>query len=108
VNSISSLNLLSIVNTGADYLYRPFRLEWFSMGLVDCSAFYLSLENAVLFFNQMTKQGSFEYSDHLESSKYYGECLNQVARRLSSRTECVSEGAITTVPGFICHDVGLL
>jgi hypothetical protein len=108
VNSISSLILLSIVNTEADCLYRPFRLEWFSMALVDRSALYISLANAALFFNQMTKPGSFEYSDYLESSKYYSQCLNQVTRRLSSRTESVSEGVITTVLGFICHDVGIL
>jgi hypothetical protein len=78
------------------------------MALVDRSAFYLSLANAALFFNQMTKHGSFEYSDCPESSKYYSECLNQVTRRLGSRTESVSEGVITTVLGFICHDVGLL
>jgi hypothetical protein len=108
LNSISGLNLLYIVNTEADYVYRPFRLEWFSMALIDRSAFYLSLANAALFFNQMTNHGSFEYSDCLESSKYYSECLNQVTRRLGSRTESVSEGVITTVLGFICHDVGLL
>jgi hypothetical protein len=97
LQSLCSINLIPVVANEADYLYRPFRQEWMSMALVDHSAFYLSLANAALFTMQMMEHKGFEY----------GECLNQVARRLSSRIESVSEGIITTVLGFICHDVCL-
>jgi hypothetical protein len=97
---------MAIVDTKADDYYRPFRSEWFSMAVVDRSAYYLSLANAAMFLNQVMNGGNFEYSDCVESSKYYTECLNQITRRLGCRMERVSEGVITTVLGFICHDVG--
>jgi hypothetical protein len=75
------------------------------MAVVDCTAFYLSLANAALFFNQMTLHKGSEHSDFEESSKYLSLCLNQVADRLKQGSDSVSEGVITTVLGFLCHDV---
>ncbi|EXJ89649.1 hypothetical protein A1O3_02716 [Capronia epimyces CBS 606.96] len=76
------------------------------MAVADTSAFCLSLANAALFMNQITtgRQGATEYSDCAESARYYSECLDQVTRRLASSTECTSDGVITTVLGFLCHD----
>ena len=78
------------------------------MAIVDSSAFYLSLANAALFVNRLDQQGYLEYSDSVESAKYYSECLNQITQRLASRTESLSQGVITTVLGFLCHDVRYL
>ncbi|OCT49020.1 hypothetical protein CLCR_11316 [Cladophialophora carrionii] len=74
------------------------------MAVVDCTAFYLSLANAALFFNQKTINKGSEYSDFEESSKYLSLCLNQVVHRLNQEPDNVSEGVITTVLGFLCHD----
>lgn len=75
------------------------------MSVVDCTAFYLSLANASLFFNQHTQWKGLEYGDFEESSKYFSLCLNQVTQRLRREIAQVSEGVITTVLGFLCHDV---
>jgi hypothetical protein len=96
------------VHAEGDYLYRPFRHEWFAMAVVDRTAFYLSLANAALFFHQITQQRiRSEYSDFEESSKYLGLCLNEVALRLDQESNNVSDGVVTTVLGFLCHDVRL-
>jgi len=96
------------VHAEGDYLYRPFRIQWFEMAVVDSSAFYLSLANAALFLSRVNQQGGLEYSDCIESANYYSECLNQVTKRLASRTEGISQGVITTILGFLCHDVRTL
>ena len=88
-----------------DYLYRPFRTEWFSMAMLDCTAFYLCLANAALFFNQFKFHKGIEYEDFAESSKYFSLCLRQVTTRLDSESDRASDGVITTVLGFLCHDV---
>ena len=93
------------MHTEGDYLYRPFRNEWFAMAVVDCTAFYLSLANAALFFHQMTQHKGREHSDFEESSKYLSLCLNEVTKRLGTDSDNVSDGVITTVLGFLCHNV---
>ncbi|OQV01780.1 Fungal specific transcription factor domain-containing protein [Cladophialophora immunda] len=96
--------LIQFMHNEGDYLYRPFRHEWFAMAVIDNTAFYLSLANAALFFHQMTERKGCEYSDFEESSKYLSLCLNQVAQRLGRESHNISEGVITTVLGFLCHD----
>jgi hypothetical protein len=76
--------------------------------MTDTSAYYLSLANAALFLNCRTNNGGLEYSDSVESSSYYTKCLSQLAHRLLNKEESISEGVITTVLGFLCHDVGFL
>lgn len=75
------------------------------MAVIDTSAFYISLANASLFMNRITSHGGLEYSDCVESSGYYRTCLTTMSKRLSSRSERSSEGVITTILGFLCHDV---
>lgn len=76
------------------------------MAIIDTSAYYISLANASLFMNQITCHGSgLEYSDCLESSGYYSSCLTTMSERLSRHAERSSEGVITTILGFLCHDV---
>ncbi|KEF52384.1 uncharacterized protein A1O9_11625 [Exophiala aquamarina CBS 119918] len=96
--------LIHFIHVEAEYLYRPFRREWFSMAVIDTSAYFISLANASLYMNRMICPGGLEYSDCLESSSYYSTCLNTLSKRLSSRTERSSEGVITTILGFLCHD----
>jgi hypothetical protein len=93
------------VNNDADYVYRPFRTVWFSMAMSDASAFHLSLANAAMFLDQRIHAHSFSYDKSIECLKYYGQCVNQISRRLESFDDSVSEGVITTVLGLICHDV---
>lgn len=74
------------------------------MAIADRCAFYLCLANGALFHHQMTRGGSLEYSDCDESAGYFGHCTRMVVQRLASGDDGVSEGVITTVLGFLCHD----
>ncbi|KIX06765.1 uncharacterized protein Z518_04741 [Rhinocladiella mackenziei CBS 650.93] len=85
--------LIQFMHTEGDHVYRPFRYEWFSMAVVDYSAFY-----------QITNHSGTEYSDCVESARYFSTCLNQIAQRLGSKTDSISQGVITTILGFLCHD----
>ncbi|KIY03501.1 uncharacterized protein Z520_00192 [Fonsecaea multimorphosa CBS 102226] len=96
--------LIQFMHSEGDYMYRPFRNEWFAMAIIDSTAFYLSLANAALFFHQMTERRGCEHSDSEESSKYLSLCLNQVAQRLEMESHNISQGVITTILGFLCHD----
>jgi hypothetical protein len=75
------------------------------MAVCDSTAFYLSLANATVFFNQITLGKGSDYSDFKESSKYLGLCLNQMTERLRTELNNISDGIVTTVLGFLCHDV---
>lgn len=75
------------------------------MAMIDTSAYYISLANAALYMNRMIHNGGLEYSDSPESSDYYSTCVNTMSQRLSSLEESTSEGIITTILGFQCHDV---
>ncbi len=75
------------------------------MAVVDCTAFYLSLANAALFFHQITGGKGLEYSDSEESSHYLSLCLKQLGQRIEQESERASQGVITTILGFLCHDV---
>jgi hypothetical protein len=93
-----------IVSGEASYIYRPFRVEWFSMALLDPTSYYLCLANAALFMDQrVTCSPSLEYTDTVESTKYYSKCLTQVTKQLTGKVQSISEGLITTVLGFVCH-----
>jgi hypothetical protein len=92
----------------ASYIYRPFRAEWFNMAVLEPSAYYLCLANAALFLNQfLTGHGGLEYTDCVESSKYYGLCLSRVTGQLADRSHGITQGLITTVLGFVCHNLSL-
>jgi len=74
------------------------------MALLDPSSYYLCLANAALFMDQhVTRRTSLEYTDSVESTKYYSKCLTQVTRQLACQSQSISEGVITTVLGFVCH-----
>jgi len=78
------------------------------MAIADRSAFYLCLANGALFYHQMTQGSGLEYSDSEESAGYFGHCTSQLAQRLGDEDDGVSEGVITTVIGFLCHDASSL
>ncbi|CAG9942884.1 unnamed protein product [Clonostachys rosea f. rosea IK726] len=100
--------LLSFMEGEASYIYRPFRAEWFNMAVLEPSAYYLCLANAALFLNQfLTGHGGLEYTDCVESSKYYGLCLSRVTGQLADRSHGITQGLITTVLGFVCHNLSL-
>lgn len=91
----------------AGSLYRPFGMEWFASAIADRCSFYLCLANGAMFYHQMIEGGSYEYSAYDESAKYFSHCIGLVAQRLGRRDDGVSEGVITTVLGFLCHDVSV-
>ncbi|VUC36234.1 unnamed protein product [Clonostachys rosea] len=100
--------LLSFMDGEASYIYRPFRAEWFNMAVLEPSAYYLCLANAALFLNQfLTGHGRLEYTDCVESSKYYGLCLSRVTGQLADQSRGITQGLVTTVLGFVCHNLSL-
>ncbi|KAB5560052.1 hypothetical protein GE09DRAFT_76551 [Coniochaeta sp. 2T2.1] len=83
-------------------------MEWFAMAVADRCAFYLCLANAAMFYHQMTAgDGSCEYGDCDESARYFGQCMCMMTERLGSGSDGVSEGVVTTVLGFLCHDAAV-
>ncbi|RFU76141.1 hypothetical protein TARUN_6083 [Trichoderma arundinaceum] len=102
--------LINFMAAEADYTYRPFRTSWFKIGLSDSTAFDLWLAQAVVIRNSITNEDTAaspwaeEYLDSLEANKYYFKSLNQLAHRLSNRDDCMSNGVIATIMGFICVD----
>jgi len=97
-------NYSSKVSGEASYVYRPFRVEWFNMAILDPCSYFLCLANAALFMYQhITHKKSLEYTDSAESAKYYSQCLSQLTHQLASETERFSDGVITTILGFVCH-----
>jgi hypothetical protein len=101
------------VTAEADYVYRPFRTSWFRIGLSDAAAFNLWLAQAVVIRNGFFHENnSFNYDtkylDTSEAGKYYCKSLHQLAIRLNSREDCISDGVIATIMGFICVDVRYL
>jgi len=79
-------------------------MEWFYMALLEPSSYYLCLANAALVMDQqVTRRTTLEYTDSVESTKYYSKCLTQLNKQLASSVHTISEGAITTVLGFVCH-----
>jgi hypothetical protein len=96
------------VTGSAGELYRPFRLEWFATAVADRCSYYLCLANGAMFYHRTIQGGgSYEYSEYEESAQYFGRCTALMAQRLDCPEESVSEGAVTTVLGFLCHDVRL-
>jgi len=76
------------------------------MAFLDPSSYHLCLANAALFMDQqVTRRTTLEYTDSVESTKYYGKCLTQLTRQLACQIQSISEGAITTVLGFVCHSI---
>jgi hypothetical protein len=89
-------------------VYQPFGKEWFTLAIQDATAFHLCLANAALFVNKhLTRGVGLEYGDYGESAKHWGTCLGQLTKRLPDQVDGVSLGIVTTVLGFLCHDVGI-
>ncbi|KAJ5112876.1 hypothetical protein N7456_001410 [Penicillium angulare] len=75
------------------------------MALCDSSAFQLCMANAAMFLDEFHHPTTFQYEKSHEALTYYGQGARQVTRRLADPDECASEGLITCVLGFICHDL---
>jgi hypothetical protein len=76
---------------------------WLTAGMSDVSAFHLTLANAALLFGKETGSKEVETT---EAMKYYTTSLQSLSNRLHDPVDGISEGVITTVLGFVCHDVG--
>ncbi len=78
------------------------------MALLEPSSYFLCLANAALFMNQhVTRTTSLEYTDSTESTWYYSKCLTNLTRKLDCNAQDITEGAIITVLGFICHSFAI-
>jgi hypothetical protein len=89
----------------SDYTYRPFRAIWLRMGLTDASSFDLALAYAVIFMANLSGRDIQNFDDDPETMKYYTRCLARLYPRLNNDQDRVSQGVVSTVLGFICHDV---
>lgn len=78
------------------------------MALLDASSYYLCLANAALFMDlHFNRRATLAYTNSVESTKYYSKCLTQLTKQLACQVQNISEGAITTVLGFICHSFSI-
>ncbi|RAK98548.1 uncharacterized protein BO80DRAFT_427346 [Aspergillus ibericus CBS 121593] len=104
------LQLMHFMTSDRDYVFRPFRTVWFTMALTDASAVLVALANAAMFLDQKLRAQMYRYETSAECLTYYGQCVQQVTRRLGDARENLSEGVITTILGLMCHDlyVGML
>ena len=75
------------------------------MALTDATAFQLCMANAAMFMAQRQQPEMYQYETCTEALEYYGKTLGQLTKRLEDSNDCTSTGVITTVLGFICHDV---
>jgi hypothetical protein len=90
------------VHTRGTHTYRPLVEVWFTIGISDASAFYLTMSNAAMLFGKETGSSDIESA---ESMMYYTMSLNSINKRLQDPVDGVSEGVIGAVLGFTCHDV---
>lgn len=100
--------LISFLHDSMDSTPRPLGPIWFTVGMVDKSAFQLTLGNAAYCFNKETslyKGQVFDRGETEESMRFYTAAMESVERRLRDPVDGVSEGVIGTVMGFACHDV---
>ena len=71
--------------------YRPLVEVWFTIGISDRSAFYLTMANAAMLFERETSNGNRETA---ESMKYYTRSLRSVNKRLQDPVDAISEGVM--------------
>ncbi|KAL6910202.1 hypothetical protein GGI43DRAFT_389551 [Trichoderma evansii] len=108
-NDARASELITFMTAEADYVYRPFRASWFRIGLSDTAAFDLWLAQAVVIRNSLSNEKytfnyDTKYLDTSEANTYYCKSLHQLALRLNDRQDCISDGVIATIMGFICVD----
>jgi hypothetical protein len=103
--------LVSFLYDSMDITPKPLGPIWFTIGMIDKSAFQLTLGNAAYCFNKETGlyQGElFDRGETAESMSFYTMAMESVKRRLRDPIDGVSEGVIGSVLGFACHDVCFL
>ncbi|KAH7020708.1 uncharacterized protein B0I36DRAFT_333061 [Microdochium trichocladiopsis] len=96
--------LIRFTITEAEYRYRPFRVVWNHIAMRDPAAINLTLAAASVYKRQTLglpgHPGDFNI--------YYTRSLAHLNAKLGgSMAEQTSEGAIITVLGLACHDVGV-
>ncbi|KAI0200008.1 hypothetical protein F4808DRAFT_174180 [Astrocystis sublimbata] len=98
-------SLARFLFTQAQDSYRPFGYVWLStIGLSDAAACYITLANAVLYKNMKPGDAKPEFSTSVEAMKWYTLSLQSIAKRLASPNDGSTQGLITAISGFICHD----
>lgn len=103
--------LVSFMHDSMEITPRPLGPIWFTVGMIDKSAFQLTLGNAAYCFNRETglyRGQVFDSGETEESMKFYTMAMESVKRRLRDPIDGVSEGVIGSVLGFACHDVRIL
>jgi hypothetical protein len=103
--------LVSFMHDSMEITPRPLGPIWFTVGMIDKSAFQLTLGNAAYCFNRETGLYSgevFDSGETEESMKFYTQAMESVKKRLRDPIDGVSEGVIGSVLGFACHDVRIL
>ncbi|CAJ2512400.1 Uu.00g054150.m01.CDS01 [Anthostomella pinea] len=99
------LGLARFLFAEARATYIPFRFPWLSMGLSDPAAWHITMANAVLLRNMAPGSSRKpEFNSNVEAMKWYTLSLGSISKRLADPSEKDSEGLVTAVAGFICHD----
>ncbi|KAI0486137.1 hypothetical protein F4859DRAFT_469130 [Xylaria cf. heliscus] len=97
-------NLARYLFAQARSSYRPFGFPWFSIGLSDAAAWYITLANAVIFRSMKPGDQKPEYHTNAEALKWYTLSLQSISKRLADPKEGGKEGLVAAITGFICHD----
>jgi hypothetical protein len=87
---------------GGDGNYCPLKELWWNMGLLDSTAFLITLANASRVIGRYTPCGVMETP---EAITYYTKSVRALQRRIDSLEERLSEGVIVAVLEFAYYDV---
>ncbi|KUL89219.1 hypothetical protein ZTR_03658 [Talaromyces verruculosus] len=86
---------------GGDGTYCPLKVLWWNMGLLDSTAFLITLANASRLIGRYTPCGVMETP---EAIAYYTKSVRALQRRIDSLEERLSEGVIVAVLEFAYYD----
>jgi hypothetical protein len=109
--SVSGLIIAAGVNnriTGivdSEHFYRPFRRLFVTLAIFDSSARSLVMANAAVFLGQEWRSSRDAFAFTPEAADYYSQSCKELSVRLGDPVDRISDGVITTVLGFLCHDV---
>lgn len=89
-----------------DLNQRAFHTVWIRAGLSDSTCCYVSLASATIFFEQGSEHLDVGYIRNRQAELYYCKALSSLNARMSDTNSLHNAGVITSILGFLCHDVG--
>ncbi|PCG99744.1 Hypothetical protein PENO1_051540 [Penicillium occitanis (nom. inval.)] len=100
--SSRAAQIVTFVMQGGDGNHCPLKELWWNMGLLDSTAFLITLANASRVIGRYTPCGVQETP---EAITYYTRSVRALQRRIDSLEERLSEGVIVAVLEFAYYDI---